>query len=562
MSRVLKSKSNMKSQQHHLESGVMKEELELLELQEVKDSSTSKTLTNSLEMKKKLKSKEKSVTRESQPKTKEKSLLVKSKNSKSITQTIESSKISDQELTLKEKGLKPFWNSVAHKLSTKLWLPTKIDCVDLELSYWNSSLKSQGLNSWFSVKRIKNSNLPTNKRLPKISSSLLQSLLPKTKDLEITPLEKPKLKAVKVRLYPNPDQKKIIDQWLGASRFTYNKCIEKINKKKTKQLKLETTSKELRDHLAKIKEDGNEWLDDIPYDIRVDCVRDILKAMKATIKTFRSFKFRNRKDPQQSISIRARDWKRARGKYSFLNKIKTIKELPEMEHDVRLIKDSLNQYWVAIPTVLEIKPIRDNQSGKVISIDPGNRCFATCYDPQGQIIEWGVNDEQRIFRLCLTIDQLTSQSTKVDARQRYNLKRKIKRIRKKMRNLVDELHRKLAKWLCTNYQVIVLPEFNVQGMTVKGKRKIGKESVRKMMTLSHYRFKQHLLNKAKEHSVKVLLVTEEYTSKTCGNCGGINSKLGSSKTFVCKPCNLELDRDHNGARNILIKTLSELNSGG
>lgn len=323
MSRVLKSKSNTKSQQRHLESGVTKEKLELLELQEVKDSSISKTLTSFLVTKKKLKLKEKSVTQESLPKTKEKSLTVKSKSSKSTTQITESSKILDQELTLKEKGFKPFWNYASHKLSTKLWLPTKTDCVDLESNYWNSSLKSQGLNSWFSVKKIKNSNLQTNKRSPKISSNLFQSLLPKTKDLEVAPIEKIELKVVKVRLYPNPDQKKIINQWLGATRFTYNKCVEKINKKKTKQRKLETTQKELRDHLAGIKEDGNEWLDEIPYDVRVDCVRDITKAMKATIKTFKSFKFRSRKDPQQSLSIRARDWKRTRGKYSFLNKIKT-----------------------------------------------------------------------------------------------------------------------------------------------------------------------------------------------------------------------------------------------
>ncbi len=219
-------------------------------------------------------------------------------------------------------------------------------------------------------------------------------------------------------------------------------------------------------------------------------------------------------------------------------------------------KNSLNNYFVCVPVA--IAKNRENQSVNVVAIDPGNRTFATCYDTQGYIIEWGVNDVNRVFRLCLEIDKLTSETTQVKARERYVLKKRIKRIRLRVRNLVDDLHRRLAKWLCINYRVIILPEFKVSEMVIKGKRKIGSKSVRQMMTLSHYRFRQHLINKAREYpGVKVLLVTEEFTSKTCGKCGKLNETLGSSKIFECKKCNIKMDRDHNGARNILIKTLTE-----
>jgi putative transposase len=52
--------------------------------------------------------------------------------------------------------------------------------------------------------------------------------------------------------------------------------------------------------------------------------------------------------------------------------------------------------------------------------------------------------------------------------------------------------------------------------------------------------------------VQVVEVTEEYTSKTCTKCGRINQKLGGSKVFRCG-CGMVLDRDFNGARNILLK---------
>ena len=50
---------------------------------------------------------------------------------------------------------------------------------------------------------------------------------------------------------------------------------------------------------------------------------------------------------------------------------------------------------------------------------------------------------------------------------------------------------------------------------------------------------------------------EEYTSKTCSCCGSLNTKLGSSKIFNCPSCKVILDRDENGARNILLKSCME-----
>jgi hypothetical protein len=52
-------------------------------------------------------------------------------------------------------------------------------------------------------------------------------------------------------------------------------------------------------------------------------------------------------------------------------------------------------------------------------------------------------------------------------------------------------------------------------------------------------------------------LTQEFTSKTCGNCGNIDSTLGGKKDYKCLNCDFEADRDHNGARNILIRYMSK-----
>ena len=62
-----------------------------------------------------------------------------------------------------------------------------------------------------------------------------------------------------------------------------------------------------------------------------------------------------------------------------------------------------------------------------------------------------------------------------------------------------------------------------------------------------------LQEKSKEFkNVRIHDVNESYTSKTCTHCGCIND-VGSSKVYSCKSCNLVIDRDVNGARNIFIK---------
>jgi putative transposase len=73
--------------------------------------------------------------------------------------------------------------------------------------------------------------------------------------------------------------------------------------------------------------------------------------------------------------------------------------------------------------------------------------------------------------------------------------------------------------------------------------------------LSHYQFRQHLLHKCKEYGCELKIVTEEYTSKCCGRCGFLSNNY-SKRLKKCSNCNLEIDRDINGSRNILIKNWS------
>ena len=95
------------------------------------------------------------------------------------------------------------------------------------------------------------------------------------------------------------------------------------------------------------------------------------------------------------------------------------------------------------------------------------------------------------------------------------------RLRQKIVNLVDELHWQAARWLTSNYKVILLPTFETQDMTRRAGRRIRSKTARMMLSLRHYEFKRRLLRKAWQRGVLVLEVNEAYTSKTCSWDGSV-----------------------------------------
>ncbi|CAG8449213.1 10533_t:CDS:2, partial [Scutellospora calospora] len=98
-----------------------------------------------------------------------------------------------------------------------------------------------------------------------------------------------------------------------------------------------------------------------------------------------------------------------------------------------------------------------------------------------------------------------------------------------------------------------LPFGLTQKMVKRANRRIRSKTARAMLEWSHYRFKQRLINKTKEYPwCKVIICDEHYTSKTCRNYRYLHKRLGSNKTFKCSQYQIEIDRDINATRNILL----------
>jgi len=207
---------------------------------------------------------------------------------------------------------------------------------------------------------------------------------------------------------------------------------------------------------------------------------------------------------------------------------------------------------------IDAEPEISDKGNKIIALDPGLRCFLTGFDGNN-FTEFANGDFARIAKLCQHLDHLKSKHDKLKGgkfkRWRYKLKQAMERVRTRIKNLRNEVHKQVASHLARHYDTIYLPTFETSQMVVKKKRKLKSKSARAMMTWAFYEFSQTLQHLCNRYGSRLVRVTEEYTSKTCTKCGLVHHKLGGKKKFKCPHCGHEIKRDFNGALGIFLKAL-------
>jgi putative transposase len=323
---------------------------------------------------------------------------------------------------------------------------------------------------------------------------------------------------------------------------------------------------------------ANPWLLEVAYDIRDDAIKDVLTALKGNwtkmkggqINKFQ-MQFRSKKKQKSETFY-------LRSRWIVQKKNTLILNLPKMKPitfwtgknawhglismDCKLQRTWTGEYYLCVPYAYGVdkQDSAKHESLKICSLDPGVRTFQTIYDPsQNLAYEVAPSDMRRIVRLSIGLDKLCSKRDKaLNAKKRYQYKRAARRFFVRIQNLINEVHKQLVKFLASHYDLIMIPKFETSQMVKKGGRKISSSVVRQMTTWAHYRFRERLLFKCRQYGCKVAIVDEAFTSKTCSSCGMIDYNLGAKKVYSCSKCNMVMDRDINGAKNIFLKNYEAL----
>jgi len=260
----------------------------------------------------------------------------------------------------------------------------------------------------------------------------------------------------------------------------------------------------------------------------------------------------------------------------------------KIEKDCKLMYDKvLNKYYIFIP--FNITQNIPKNRREVVALDPGEKTFLAYFSNE-EYGKLGDNMRVRILKIQKKIRKFQSIIAKGKNKKgkklnnKKHLRRCIRKCFSKIRGYVNEVHKKSAKYLCENYENILLPTFETRPMI--SKNKIKNENIRitqipdkveakrninilkKKIKLSksvkfvlsqqsHYRFKMYLKARAKKYGTIVYDVNEHYTSKTCTLCGHISDIYDGYRMKTCV-CGNKIDRDVNGSRNILLKCMGEL----
>lgn len=440
-------------------------------------------------------------------------------------------------------NINPYWNQSCVEMSQKLLCPTETGSMDLDLKLSTLLRDKTTQKSWFSTTHIS--------LLPK---SLQETLFPLSMFSPVGFMASANtlIKSRKIRIYPTMESKKLLRKFFGISRYWYNQTVEYL-----KQEGMKANLYDTRKILQSMEKHPN-WAFDSPQRIREHAMADACKAVKNVraksnkLQQFNEVGFRSKKDAKQSFGF---DRTSLHENSLFREKHYRIdfkaSEIIKSETEGTRIMYQQGQWYVTVPFKDRVK-IPENQRLDAVALDPGVRSFITYFSPQirGKI---GNKDFSKLYRLCLNLDKLISRRSRALGTSKRNLKYAINRLRCRIKNYINDIHNKIAYFLVTRFDKIILPTFSISELVKRNLRNIISRTARNMLTWAHYGFAQRLESKCNEYSCKLIRTSEAYTSKTCSYCGGINIVKGKS-IIKCK-CGRRLDRDYNGARGIYLRAL-------
>ena len=415
------------------------------------------------------------------------------------------------------------------------------------------------------------------------------------------------IKTRQIQFFTTKIQKITLATWFNECTKVYNYCCDKFNNNPTFFRDPYTITK-----LAIFNELYGADDKSCPYAILTNEVKRFHSNIQSCYTNLRNkyitqFTMKHKNIiKSQSICIPYNSVKNGTFYSTFLGtKIKGLKTIigNNVVNDCFIIHDKINKRYTMNMPCYENKNNNILQREPIVALDPGEKIFMAYHglDSYGKI---GIDVRKKILLYQKRIKKYQSvlkngknrKGKNIKKANKKKIKQHIQRNYNKIKNFVKELHNKTALFLCKNYERILIPEFKTQSMISNGKnsRDYKKEieikkkirnynindaynedpeygkSIKKyynrksrlatrvkfvLMSLSHYKFRQHLFNKSEEYGCKMELVTEEYTSMTCTNCG-LQSKNYNNRIKSCRNCKYKIDRDIGGSRNILIKNIN------
>ena len=384
-----------------------------------------------------------------------------------------------------------------------------------------------------------------------------------------------KLKALKLRIYPNVQQTIQLNKTFGCSRFIYNTMLSERKdiyvKLKGKPRELYEykyrTEKQLKEEYEFLKEVDSIALQQTRMNLGVAYQNFFRKLkdpkMPSSEKGFPKFKKKNAKNSFRTIQVGGNlkidfDYRKIKapklGWISFHDdrKIEDIKI-----HNMTFSRTPSLKYYVSIlyedvsPNKEKVDTSREDL--KIKGLDMSLTNFFV--DDEGNSPQYDRNYREAQKKIAWLQEKIST--TKISSLKK-KLRLRLARIHEHIANKRKDFNEKLSTQLIKENDVIVIESLSLKDMAKFKKWEERKESSDKsnhgksVNDLGWYYFVQRLKTKAEEQGKIVIEANKWFaSSKTCNICGYVNKDLTiSDRSWICPKCGTEHNRDQNAAMNL------------
>lgn len=379
------------------------------------------------------------------------------------------------------------------------------------------------------------------------------------------------LTAIRVRLYPNVEQKILIEKTFGCCRLVYNKALAKRIDMWEKHKKTVYAAPFIM-QLPELKKKF-EWLAEVDSQALQQALRDMDVAYKNffekrcdrprfkskhTRQTFRSTQA-NRLVDNAHIKIGKTGIIKCAGvnnRYSG-EKIKsiTVSKEPDGKYYASIliekgttILDHAHEFLACGIDVGVAKPLTigwENNSGRLVAKHAG-----ITFTHRLAIKE----EHRKRYQRQLARKQKGSSGFK-------RAKLKVARAFAKERHYREDWHKKTAHYLCSTFTEIHFEDLNLKSMTKAVKKnadgirkgRAAKAGLnRELLRMGFNTLMMRVHQKAEQYGTKVVFVDARHTSQCCSDCG--HTEKANRKTqsrFECVACGFKANADKNASWNIL-----------
>lgn len=358
-------------------------------------------------------------------------------------------------------------------------------------------------------------------------------------------------KGIKFRIYPNREQKNLINQTLGCCRLIYNRGLAMRdeafgngNKIGYTQTSAMLTELKKSDNFAFLKEVDSVALQQSLRDLDRGFVNFFQK--RAAHPTFKS----KHNHHQSYRTVNQREKIRIAGRYIKLPKLGYVKIRQSMEvgkiNNVTVEHTPTGKYFAVLNVEFEPQP-RPNNGGR-IGIDVGIKEFYSGSD--GSVVSNPKYLEKAMRKLICEQRRLSRKQKGSNNRNKQRIK--VALVHEKITNQRNDFLQKQSTMLIRENQTICIEELKVKNMMRNHKltQHIGSASWSKFFDMLAY--------KSVWYGNDVIKVPTMYpSSQTCSCCGYKNPlvKNLAVRVWECPGCHTVHDRDNNAGINILNKGL-------